>query len=196
MTASPAIDPEVREALIDAVRRFVAREVVPVASDLEHADEYPETIVEQMKAMGLFGVTIPEEYGGLGLDLLTYIGVVEELSYGWMSLSGVVNTHTIAATILLHHGTEAQRRRWLPDLASGERRGALVALRARRRQRHPQHLVPRDARRRGVRHPGHQDVGHQRDARRPRRGSRPAPTRASRASWSRRSRGRRSAASR
>ena len=118
-------DPEVREQLIDVVRRFVAREVIPVASDLEHADEYPEAIVEQMKEMGLFGVTVPEEYGGLGLDLLTYIGVVEELSYGWMSLSGVVNTHTIAATILVLHGTEEQRRRWLPDLASGRRRGAL-----------------------------------------------------------------------
>jgi alkylation response protein AidB-like acyl-CoA dehydrogenase len=118
-------DPEIRAELIDAVRRFVAREVIPIASDLEHADEYPEAIVEQMKAMGLFGVMIPERYGGLGLDLLTYIGVIEELSYGWMSLSGVVNTHTIAAIILLTHGSEAQRERWLPPLASGQRRGAL-----------------------------------------------------------------------
>ena len=78
-----------------------------------------------MKALGLFGITIPEEYGGLGLDLLTYIGVVEELAYGWMSLSGIVNTHTIAAYLLVHHGTEAQKQRWLPRLATGELRGCL-----------------------------------------------------------------------
>src|SRR5947209_6555902 len=100
MSPTTATDPEVRDELIATVRRFVAREVLPVASELEHADEYPEAVVEQMKAMGLFGITIPERYGGLGLDLTTYIGVIEELSYGWMSLSGVVNTHTIAATIL------------------------------------------------------------------------------------------------
>ena len=78
-----------------------------------------------MKALGLFGITIPEEYGGLGLDLLTYIGVVEELAYGWMSLSGIVNTHTIAAYLIVHHGTEEQKQRWLPRLATGELRGCL-----------------------------------------------------------------------
>jgi alkylation response protein AidB-like acyl-CoA dehydrogenase len=78
-----------------------------------------------MKSLGLFGVTIPEAYGGLGLDLLTYIGVVEELSYGWMSLSGVVNTHTIAASIIAANGTEEQKHRWLPRLATGELRGCL-----------------------------------------------------------------------
>lgn len=120
-----ATDPEVRAELVDTVRRFVAREVIPVASELEHADRYPESIVEQMKRLGLFGVTIPEEYGGLGLDLLTYVAVVEELAYGWMSLSGVVNTHTIAAHLLVHHGSEEQKRRWLPRLATGELRGCL-----------------------------------------------------------------------
>jgi alkylation response protein AidB-like acyl-CoA dehydrogenase len=118
-------DPEIREALIDTVRRFIAREVIPVASEFEHADRYPEAIVEAMKELGLFGVTIPEEYGGLGLDLLTYIGVVEELSYGWMSLSGVVNTHTIAASVIVANGTEEQKQRWLPRLATGELRGCL-----------------------------------------------------------------------
>ena len=118
-------DPEIRDALIDAVRRFVAREVIPVASEFEHADRYPEAIVEAMKELGLFGVTIPEQHGGLGLDLLTYIGVVEELSYGWMSLSGVVNTHTIAASIIVANGTEEQKQRWLPRLATGELRGCL-----------------------------------------------------------------------
>src|SRR5690348_7461330 len=117
MSQTTDTDPDVREELIGTVRRFVAREVIPIASELEHADEYPEAIVEQMKEMGLFGVTIPQRYGGLGLDLLTYIGVIEELSYGWMSLSGVVNTHTIAATIVLHHGSEAQREDLLPQLA-------------------------------------------------------------------------------
>jgi alkylation response protein AidB-like acyl-CoA dehydrogenase len=118
-------DPEIRGALIDTVRRFIAREVIPVASEFEHADRYPEAIVEAMKELGLFGVTIPEQYGGLGLDLLTYIGVVEELSYGWMSLSGVVNTHTIAASIIVANGTEEQKQRWLPRLATGELRGCL-----------------------------------------------------------------------
>jgi butyryl-CoA dehydrogenase len=118
-------DPETREALVSTVRRFVAREVIPIASEMEHADAFPDRIVEQMKELGLFGVTIPEEYGGLGLDLLTYIGVVEELAYGWMSLSGVVNTHTIAAHLVAHHGSDDQKRRWLPRLASGEVRGCL-----------------------------------------------------------------------
>jgi butyryl-CoA dehydrogenase len=118
-------DAEVREQLVETVRRFVAREVAPVATEMEHADEYPEAIVDQMKALGLFGITIPEAYGGLGLDLLTYIGVVEELAYGWMSLSGVVNTHTIAAHLVVNHGTEEQKRQWLPRMATGELRGCL-----------------------------------------------------------------------
>src|SRR5580704_18023594 len=79
-----------------------------------------------MRQLGLFGVTIPEAYGGLGLDLLTYVGVIEELAYGWMSLTGVVNTHTMAATLILQHGNEEQKQRWLPTLATGERRGALL----------------------------------------------------------------------
>ena len=116
---------EVRREIIETVRRFVAREVVPVAPELEREDRYPTEIVEQMRTLGLFGVTIPEAYGGLGLDLLTYIGVIEELAYGWMSLTGVVNTHTMAATLVLQHGTEDQKQRWLPSMASGERRGAL-----------------------------------------------------------------------
>ena len=98
---------------------------MPVASRMEHADEFPTAIVEQMKSLGLFGITVPEEYGGLGLDLLTYIGVVEELAYGWMSLSGIVNTHTIAAYLLVHHGSEEQKQRWLPRLVTGELRGCL-----------------------------------------------------------------------
>jgi alkylation response protein AidB-like acyl-CoA dehydrogenase len=116
---------DLRREIIETVRRFVAREVIPIASALEHEDAFPFEIVEHMRHLGLFGVTIPEAYGGLGLDLLTYVGVIEELAYGWMSLTGIVNTHTMAATLILQHGSEEQKQRWLPSLASGERRGAL-----------------------------------------------------------------------
>ena len=118
-------DPELRAEIVGNVRRFVEREVIPQANQLEHADEFPERIVLQMRELGLFGITIPEQYGGLGLDLLTYIGVIEELSYGWMSLSGILNTHTMLAALLMHYGTEEQQLRWLPSLATGEKRGAL-----------------------------------------------------------------------
>ncbi len=94
-------DTEVRQEIINTVCRFVAREITPVASALESEDRFPAEIVEQMRGLGLFGVTIPETYGGLGLDLLTYVGIIEELAVGWMSLTGVVNTHTMVATLLL-----------------------------------------------------------------------------------------------
>ncbi len=128
VTTSPAVrgtDPDVRREIVETVRRFVEREVVPVASDLEHEDRFPADIVDQMRRLGLFGVTIPEAYGGLGLDLLTYIGIIEELAAGWMSLTGIVNTHTMAATLIMAHGTDEQKQRWLPSMATGERRGAL-----------------------------------------------------------------------
>jgi alkylation response protein AidB-like acyl-CoA dehydrogenase len=118
-------DPEVRREIVETVRRFVAKDVTPVASEFERADQFPAEIVEQMRGLGLFGVTIPESYGGLGLDLLTYIGVIEELAYGWMSLTGIVNTHTMAATLIMTHGTDDQKQRWLPAMASGDRRGCL-----------------------------------------------------------------------
>ncbi len=118
-------DPEMRREIVENVRRFVAREVIPVASEFEHADRYPADLVAQMRELGLFGVTIPEGYGGLGLDLLTYIGIIEELAYGWMSLTGIINTHTMAATLVMAHGSDEQKQRWLPTMASGERRGAL-----------------------------------------------------------------------
>src|SRR5947209_5624349 len=118
-------DPEVRQEIVATVRRFVANEVVPSAAALERDDRFPIDLVAQMRALGLFGVTIPEAYGGLGLDLLTYIGVIEELAYGWMSLTGIINTHTMAATLIIQHGTEEQKQRWLPAMAAGDRRGAL-----------------------------------------------------------------------
>jgi len=123
--SSEPTDPDVRRQIVDTVRRFVAEQVIPVASALEHKDRFPADIVDQMRELGLFGVTIPEAYGGLGLDLLTYIGIIEELAYGWMSLTGVVNTHTMAATLITAHGSDEQKRRWLPAMAAGERRGAL-----------------------------------------------------------------------
>lgn len=118
-------DPDLRLEIIETVRRFVAREVVPVVAGLERADQFPTEIVAEMRKLGLFGVTIPEKYGGLGLDLLTYVGIIEELAYGWMSLTGIVNTHTMVATLILQDGTDEQRQRWLPSMASGDRRGAL-----------------------------------------------------------------------
>jgi alkylation response protein AidB-like acyl-CoA dehydrogenase len=108
--------------IVDTVRRFVEREVMPLASRYEHADEYPTPLVERMKELGLFGATIPPEYGGLGLDYGTYARVVEELCRGWMSLSGVLNTHLMFAYQLVHHGTPSQRERWLPPMARGEER--------------------------------------------------------------------------
>jgi alkylation response protein AidB-like acyl-CoA dehydrogenase len=129
MIHSPLImertDDDVRGEIVEVVRRFVAREVTPLASELERDDRFPTEIVDRMRELGLFGVTIPQSYGGLGLDLLTYTGIIEELAYGWMSLTGIINTHSMAATLVMLHGNEEQKQRWLPSMASGERRGAL-----------------------------------------------------------------------
>jgi alkylation response protein AidB-like acyl-CoA dehydrogenase len=122
---SQATSPEIREEVVSTVRRFVEREVLPAASELEHRDEYPHALVDRMKELGLFGATIPQEYGGLGLDVTTYAMVVEELCRGWMSLSGVLNTHLLLAYMLRVHGTEDQKQRYLPPMARGDHRGAL-----------------------------------------------------------------------
>ena len=123
LAQTEGLDDEQRD-ILRTVRAFVDREVIPHASALEHADEFPADIVEGMREMGLFGLRVPEAYGGLGVSLLTYALVVEELSRGWMSLSGILNTHFIVAYLLSQHGTEAQRQRLLPRLATGEVRGA------------------------------------------------------------------------
>jgi alkylation response protein AidB-like acyl-CoA dehydrogenase len=115
---------DVQTEILKTVRSFVEKEILPVATELEHRDEYPTEIVEGMKELGLFGLTIPEEYGGLGESLLTYALVVEEIARGWMSVSGIVNTHFIVAYMLMRHGTEEQRQRYLPRMATGEVRGA------------------------------------------------------------------------
>jgi alkylation response protein AidB-like acyl-CoA dehydrogenase len=115
---------DVQRQIVDTVREFTDREIIPRAQQLEHNDEYPQRIVDRMCEMGLFGLTIPEEYGGLGESLLTYALVVEEISRGWMSISGIINTHFIVAYLLMQHGTEDQKRRYLPRMAAGELRGA------------------------------------------------------------------------
>src|SRR5436309_9123314 len=111
--------------IVATVRDFVNSEVIPVADELEHRDEFPEKIVEQMKDLGLFGLTAPEEYGGAGLDLMTYALVGVELSRGWMSLSGIMNTHFMGIYLLKKYGTDEQKPLWLPEMATGELRAAL-----------------------------------------------------------------------
>jgi len=110
--------------ILAGIREFVDAEIIPVAGDLEHNDEYPKDIVDGMKELGVFGLMIPEEYGGLGQSLLTYALVVEEIARGWMSVSGVINTHFIVSHMVLHHGTEEQKQHYLPKMAEGEIRGA------------------------------------------------------------------------
>jgi alkylation response protein AidB-like acyl-CoA dehydrogenase len=115
---------DVQRDILATVRAFVDREILPVAGELERTDTYPQQIVDGMARLGLFGLVIPEEYGGLGESLLTYALVVEEISRGWMSVSGIVNTHFIVAWMIGHHGTAAQRDRYLPRMATGEIRAA------------------------------------------------------------------------
>ncbi|NIH85408.1 acyl-CoA dehydrogenase family protein [Amycolatopsis granulosa] len=115
---------DVQAEILSTVRSFVDKEIIPHAQELEHADAYPADIVEGMKEMGLFGITIPEEYGGLGESLLTYALVVEEIARGWMSVSGVINTHFIVAHMISRHGTDGQKRKYLPRMAAGEIRGS------------------------------------------------------------------------
>ncbi|HEY2207300.1 MAG TPA: acyl-CoA dehydrogenase family protein [Pseudonocardia sp.] len=115
---------DVQQEILSTVKSFVDKEIIPHAQELEHSDTYPQDIVDGMKEMGLFGLTIPEEYGGLGESLLTYALVVEQIARGWMSVSGVINTHFIVAYMIIHHGTEEQKRYYLPKMATGEIRGA------------------------------------------------------------------------
>src|SRR6476469_2061281 len=115
---------DVQQEILATVRSFVDKEIIPNAQELEHADAYPTEIVEGLKELGIFGRTIPEEYGGLGESLLTYALVVEEIARGWMSVSGVINTHFIVAYMIIQHGTQEQKERFLPRMATGEVRGA------------------------------------------------------------------------
>ncbi|MEM7095469.1 MAG: acyl-CoA dehydrogenase family protein [Actinomycetota bacterium] len=116
------VDAEVADRIVEAVARWVDDEVVPNASRFELADEFPHDMVEQMKAFGLFGCVIPAEHGGLGLDHLTYARLIEEISRGFMSLGGVLNSHLIVSTMIARFGTKEQKEQWLPDLATGTKR--------------------------------------------------------------------------
>lgn len=111
-------------AILRAVQEFVDRDVLPNVARFDRADEFPQEMFDRMKAMGLFGITIPEEHGGLGLDLMTYTLVVAELSRGWISLSGIINTHFMAAWMIQHHGTAEQKAELLPLMATGDLRAA------------------------------------------------------------------------
>jgi alkylation response protein AidB-like acyl-CoA dehydrogenase len=113
-----------QRAITEMVRQFVDEQILPNAEHYDHEDEFPGPIVEQMKELGLFGVTIPEDYGGMGLDLTTYAMIVEELSRGWISISGVVNTHFIGSYLLMKFGTDEQKEHFLPKMATGEIRAA------------------------------------------------------------------------
>jgi alkylation response protein AidB-like acyl-CoA dehydrogenase len=121
---------ETQEQVIRSVREFVEREIIPVASRLEHANEYPHAIVEGMKHLGLFGANVPEEYGGLELSYTTYAMIVEELARGWMSVVGPLGTHSVCCDIIARFGTEKQKREFLPQMATGERRGGLALTEA------------------------------------------------------------------
>jgi len=120
----PALDVE-RELIVGTVRKFVEKEVIPVASELDHRNEYPHELVRQMRELGLFGLNIPEEYGGAGVDTTTFAMVFEEISKGWLGLAGVLGTNSVMCDIVVRFGTADQKRRFLPGLASGEKRGGI-----------------------------------------------------------------------
>lgn len=120
------IDPDEEAAFLDAIDRWIEREVRPVVMEHDHADRYPAELVEQMKAMGLFGATISREHGGLGLPATTYAKVVARIASYWMAITGIFNSHLIMAAAVERFGTEAQKAHWLPKFASGEIRGGLA----------------------------------------------------------------------
>ena len=123
MTTTPS---EARAQIVNMVRDFVRREVDPAAAEHDREDTVPHDLIDRMKELGLFGITVPEEYGGMGLDYTTFASIFEELSKGFMTLSGAIGTHHILTYVLPHYGTEEQKQRFLPDLASGRKRGGLA----------------------------------------------------------------------
>ena len=121
-----SIDPEQEQAFMEAIERWVEREVIPVIQHHDHNDLWPEHLVEQMAEMGLFGATIGEEYGGLGLPATTYAKIVMYISSYWMAITGIFNSHLIMAAAIERFGTPQQKAKWLPKMASGELRGGLA----------------------------------------------------------------------
>jgi alkylation response protein AidB-like acyl-CoA dehydrogenase len=113
-------------AFRDLIRDFARKSIAPVAREWELAGRYPTEIVEEMKTMGLFGMLVPEEFGGIGIDAVSYSIVFEEIAKAWMGVSGVLGSHSLATWMLAKHGTDEQRRRWLPDLATGKRRSGIA----------------------------------------------------------------------
>ena len=122
-TATPE---EARSQIVNLVRDFVRRDVEPVAARLDKEDIVPLDLIDKMKELGLFGITVPEEYGGMGLDYTTFAMIFEELSKGFMSISGALGTHHIMTYVLTHYGTDEQKQKFLPVLASGKKRGGLA----------------------------------------------------------------------
>ena len=118
--------PAEERAVVDTVTEFVDRDVRPVVRELEHANEYPDKLIGQMKAMGIFGLAIPEPYGGAPVSTPCYVEVTAELARGWMTLAGAMGGHTVVAKMLLHFGTEEQKQRYLPRMATGEVRAAMA----------------------------------------------------------------------
>ena len=114
-----------RDLIIGTVRKFVEKEVMPVASAMEHRNEYPHELVRQMKEMGLFGLNIPEQYGGAEVDATTFAMVFEEISRGWLGLAGILGSNSVMCDVLVRFGTDAQKGRFLPELATGEKRGGI-----------------------------------------------------------------------
>jgi alkylation response protein AidB-like acyl-CoA dehydrogenase len=124
VATNPLDKTDEQRAICDMVHQFADEQILPNAEHFDHEDEFPAEIVEQMKELGLFGVTIPEEYGGMGLDLTTYVMIVEELSRGWISISGIINTHFIGSYLLMKYGNDEQKQKYLPRMATGEIRAA------------------------------------------------------------------------
>ena len=125
MSDLDALSPD-EQLIVTTVRDFVDRQVKPVVRELEHSDTYPEALIEQMKELGVFGLAVPEEYGGTPVSTPCYVLITEELARGWMSLAGAMGGHTVVAKLLLHFGTEEQRARWLPRMATGEARATMA----------------------------------------------------------------------
>jgi len=116
---------EDQQLVVKTIREFVERDVMPVASEMEHRGEYPHALVETMKELGLFGLNIPEEYGGTPVGYTTFAVIFEELSRGWMALAGIIGSHLVLADVLVRYGTQEQKQRFLPRLAKGEPRGGI-----------------------------------------------------------------------